>query len=451
MFQGTIPASARAILLEAVQNWPKKPIQVLCSGNLTVERSLVSLGREVSGNDVTLYSCALGNAAVGREMRCDVKPEYQERWGWLTEYVKDRDPIRVAATVMLVSQFASSVTRPDNAYFRRLAEGSQHQWPSIFDGTVRRLTKGLPKLKGFHVGGALELLPTLPDDVGVISFPPFWKGGYETMWKSLHALFDWDAPDYAMLTDELKEQMVQMAMSHERWTIALHYRKPELEKYLFGSTLTSVRGMPIFFYGSGVTTRISMPHQKLEPLAIPRLGADEDFYGKLRVVQITAGQFSLLRSEYLNPAIAPAAPQVAFAVLVGKKLVGAFAFTGHQFIGADAIRRQIGPFVYLLSDFPIRPTKYDRLAKLVLYAMASREVQDFMETHLQRRVKAVLTTAFTNKPVSMKYRGMLSLLSRKEPEDGSFKYALNYWREMGEWTLQEGFKEWHEKHVSVQK
>ena len=80
----------------------------------------------------------------------------------------------------------------------------------------------------------------------------------------------------------------------------------------------------------------------------------------------------------------------------------------------------------------------------------------------KRRVRGIVTTAFTKRPVSMKYRGMFELLNRKENDlakqawakdiDAATNsyyaqpYELNYGSAMGRWTLAEGMAEWKRKH-----
>ena len=107
--------------------------------------------------------------------------------------------------------------------------------------------------------------------------------------------------------------------------------------------------------------------------------------------------------------------------------------------------------IYLLSDFPVAGTDYPRLSKLVLYAALSKEAQALAQRSLSRRVKHAVTTAFTDNPVSMKYRGLFELIGRKELPRGSdpvkdHRYMLNYAAAMGAWTLDEGLAEWKAKH-----
>ena len=118
--------------------------------------------------------------------------------------------------------------------------------------------------------------------------------------------------------------------------------------------------------------------------------------------------------------------------------------------------------MYLLSDFPIAPTKYKRLAKLVLYAALSRESKMLAERLTNHRICSLVTTAFSKNPVSMKYRGLFRLLNKKElpgVEDGETDmskiyynqgYQLNYGAAMGEWTLADGLAMWKKKHSQTE-
>ena len=67
----------------------------------------------------------------------------------------------------------------------------------------------------------------------------------------------------------------------------------------------------------------------------------------------------------------------------------------------------------------------------------------------------MLTTAFSERPVSMKYRGLFKLHSRAENQNwreadptqhDQQRYRLNYLSQAGRWTLAEGLDEWRRKH-----
>ena len=75
----------------------------------------------------------------------------------------------------------------------------------------------------------------------------------------------------------------------------------------------------------------------------------------------------------------------------------------------------------------------------------SVEAKQLVQRPLAHLVTSLSTTAFTNRPVSMKYRNLMKLGSRKPAEDGAHEFQLQYEGPMGEWTLQEGLKMWSDR------
>jgi hypothetical protein len=104
---------------------------------------------------------------------------------------------------------------------------------------------------------------------------------------------------------------------------------------------------------------------------------------------------------------------------------------------------QPGPMLYLMCDLAV-PHREKRLAKLVLTLLLSREVKELVDRRWMERFRYVITTAFSDHPVSMKYRGLFKLHKRTEQEGG---FALNYYAPFGEHSLAEGLEFWRNKHA----
>ena len=179
---------------------------------------------------------------------------------------------------------------------------------------------------------------------------------------------------------------------------------------------------------------------------VARLGKDDDIGNEIKLIKLSSQHFHMLRSQYMNPYIKPGQETASYGVLVDNKLVGVFAFSASPSF-ANWDKHIETPTMYLLSDFPVGPSKYKRLAKLVLYAALSKESKLLAESLTNKRVRSLTTTAFSKRPVSMKYRGLFKLLSKKETNkasddepDMSKRYysqgfELNYGAIMGQWTL----------------
>lgn len=284
-----------------------------------------------------------------------------------------------------------------------------------------------------------------PQEQGFISFPPFYAGDYEGMFKNLEKLFLWKKPEYQIFNEERLGQLVRKTTSKAYWLFGTRFNLPDLSRHLVGKVRTTNRGVTFYVYSSHNEKVLVMPNQETEQCMIPRLQCDEDIGDVMSIRILTSGEFSSLRSQYMNRNIKPGMPTIILGVLVDNKLIGCFAFSMAP-TQANWNSHIIGPHAYLLSDFPVSPSKYKRLAKLVLYAALSKESKLIAERSANKRQNSVVTTAFSMNPESMKYRGLFDKLNCAEEEGDYYRYKMNYGSLLGRWTLLEGLNEWKAKH-----
>jgi hypothetical protein len=302
-------------------------------------------------------------------------------------------------------------------------------------------TEALPlKLESFYCGDVLDYMENVPDDEGAICFPPFFAGDYEKMFDALDQLFDWDKPIYEFINEERKNRLFELIKAKKHWIIGLNYIEEGFEDYLVGMTKTTNRGTPIYIFSDTAKRRVVVPRQSIETVKIPRLNVGEDIGEKVSLVKLTTSQFQSLRSQYMNIDIVPGSPLLSFGVLVDGKLIGVFALSKPNNV-MHMPNKFMKPYIYLLSDFPVAPTGYKHLAKLVLYIARSKEVKLIAEQALSSRVNSLVTTAFSHKAVSMKYRNIFELVGRLEGKNGE-KNKLNYASTLGLWSMQEGLEKW---------
>lgn len=261
-------------------------------------------------------------------------------------------------------------------------------------------------------------------------------GGYETMWKPLDQHFEWAEPDYDILDEKGIHDTLELIMDRDHWILASNHRRPEWEERLVGVVQTSPRRRPNYVYASTEKTRIVKPRTVLEPVKVPRLGKGDRIGETLKLAPLTLPQFNMLRAQYLNPKIRTAAPSASFAVLSEGRIIGAIAVLPGKFDPDE---------IYLMSDFAVASSDYPKLSKLVVMAACSKELQHLMQNAMSRPIRKVATTAFTQKPVSMKYRSILSLSKRSDSADPDFAFELQYGGEVGRWTLTEAVAIWKEK------
>jgi hypothetical protein len=441
VFQGTVPPPIRSTISEIVDGWGVTDLWGACAGHFSIQRALP--GYVHHGNDVSLYTSALGWWAVGEsESRLALKREASSELGWLRRSLKTAEG--AAATVMLATNFFGSVGR-DNSFHQRLVAGYRDQWSRLHADTVRKMRAGGFQLASYDCVDVREwLAETVPKDGAVVSFPPFWASGYEKLFAPLEKHLDWPKPTYDVLTDDGKNDLIAAMIDRPNWILVLHRDWEGLEGHKVGYVKLTPRAMPIVLYASNTKVRrTAIPVSKTERVTAKRLGPATVLTGKERIAlaKLTPGQFSTLRSQHLDPRIAPAAPQTALAVMLDGQIAGCLAFNPPD-------GRFDAHTVYMLSDFPMAPTRYARLAALIARCAQSQEVQLLLERSLSRRITTIATTAFTDNKVSMKYRSAgLKLTKRSEGRD-EHAYQLQYEAEAGRFTLTDAYTAWYRQHAN---
>src|SRR5262249_17025259 len=230
-------------------------------------------------------------------------------------------------------------------------------------------------------------------------FPPTYKGGYERLYKKIDEVFSWEGCEYEEFNEERFATFQKLITEREDWLTLRDYRVESLEPFLKGIVQTGVRSKPVYVYGATGKSPLALPRKKTEPLLIPRFSPQDEITenSTLSLAPITQPQMNLLRSEYLAQGIVPAPALFNLGVLVDGKLFGALGFARPQFGGYDT---------YMMTDFAIRPLGYKKASKLVIAASLSNELKEIAQERLSSRVQTIMTTAFTTKADSMKYRGL---------------------------------------------
>ena len=151
---------------------------------------------------------------------------------------------------------------------------------------------------------------------------------------------------------------------------------------------------------------------------------------KVEIIAASSGMMNFLKDIYLAKGIAHVSGLTNFLVLIDGCLAGGFIYARDKFGGEQ---------IYLLSDFALSPKS--RVSKLIAILATSATVIQRLEVKLVQRIAAVNTTAFTDKPVSMKYRGIFDLTGRSPGK-------LNYASKIREQNPGEIYREWYGRFVA---
>jgi hypothetical protein len=449
LFNGTIPGEMRSIVAQHAAGWPAdQPVYVGCSGNLTIERVIHSLGRDqpIHGNDITAYSCALGWHFAGQPLPFAVRDESRQHLDWLDEYLDGG--AGTLAVLMLGTRFLQFVGR-DGTYYERMCAAFRDQFTRMHDKTRAKIEAATLHLAGFYAGDVRDYLREAPVDAPVVLFPPFYGSrDYESMFAALDKHFVWPTPEYRDLDEDGKDEIIAQIIDRPHWMIGLHTERDgtnpgavDLTRFRRGRVQTTNRGVPITVYSSGGSARVVSPRQPVDPVRMRKIGPGDTVTGPLRLHPLTGGEFAALRSQFMSRTIRPGQPLLAIGVSAGGALIGAFAYLPGKYDPSE---------VYLMSDFPVSWSRYPRLSKLVVLAALSAEAQHLAQRTVSKRLTRIATTAFSNNPQSAKYgRGVPGLRLDKRSEgdtDGVHRYQLQYVGDFGAWTLAEALELWQTKH-----
>lgn len=434
MFNGTIPPDARGMISQLGAMWrDRDDAWVVCSGNFTLERILRADGFKAHGNDVSVYSVPLGRWLTGQPAGLKLKQETQESHPWIGRYMDDG--VGTVATVMMGTQFFKHLGKK-GLYFEHEVELYRKQWDRLVPQTIERLSTMEFRLDSFYAGDVVDFVKQVPKDDPLLMFPPFWAGGYEKLFKPLNEVFDWEPPEYRVFDEDEIDDFMAEVTNRPRWWFAAEHELPQYEEHLKGSIQLNAKSEPVMVYASDGPVRLVKGQQRILPVTIPRMGPG-DRVTSLSIKKLKSGEFESLRLMYLNKQIAVSANAdvTPFAVLCDGKLAGVFAFGA--WMGVNTL--------FLMTDFAVSGTDYPRLSKLVVMAAMSQEAKDSIEQGWSRKCRVLQTTVFSQRPVSMKYRGLWDRTADEPVKDGAFAHKLTYKTAAGQWTLDEALAMWQEK------
>ena len=446
MFVGVVHANARKVIASCIELLPARA-HVICSGNFTLEATLRLNGYKgaLTGSDVSLYTCSLGAYFAGSEIPLRMNLDGFPDLAPLADCLGDQEG-RAAAVALALDVVA--VYRRRSEFQRRMFRHYQRRMAELADKTIARLRRRreLLRLDAFHARDGWERAVEIPAGDGdvVLTFPPTYSGGYERLYRDLDALFTWEAPRYRPLTTGA-EFAARVAQRPGPWIIGTEKRDGDVDAVLGQPFAVAPRDtqVRIHLYTNleGVAPKVVRRTVNAAPPPWPRLEDGDEIRpdSALTVHRVSSPQANWIRQVYASVEVGQASAQYSYAAAVDGRCVGILLFQEPTF--GMRIEGAVREFetIYMMADIAVASERYPRLSKLLLMAALSRELRHDLEARCVREIAYCVTTAFSRRPVSMKYRGIFKLLSRKEQGD---TFVLNYYARTGQWTLAEAMRSW---------
>ena len=427
-FIGSINAETRRWLGNNGPAFDGRQVWVGCSGAFTVEQILSRYAPKarIWGNDVSLYSSALGACLAGQDFNLSVR---EEKFAWLEPYLIDVEA--KAATVMVLFE-ALKFEKANNLFKQRHWSHYLNNFQDFHQATVAKLRerKKEVRLEGYTTKDIYDLLEELPQDAVIIAFLPTYAGGYERMFRRLEEIFDWDRPAYGLIDEDRKKRILTKMTARDY----LYLDDREWKGLPLVAAVRKARMKPVYVYSNMTALRRGVMKQQRHAEFVPfaRLGGGDEIGpdSQLTLTPTTNRVVNYYRDVYLSKGVGvPADGEVPLVAAVDGKVFGFLIYS----------RMQGGGDVYLLADFVVNSERYRRLAKLLLLMTQTREVRRLLEEKFLLELPTCRTMVFTDKPVSMKYRGLYKL-ARRDPG------KLVYETDMGILDLSEVIPLWLKKY-----
>jgi hypothetical protein len=402
VFTGAIPVEFLSQIVDAVPFDEWRTVYVCCSGSFRPEAALRKRypALEIIGNDVSLLSVVIGELAQGRP----VEFRFKDRLELLEGMLVGAEPIDRAAAVLVAHEAATY--RGVNAHARAMFWHYLQNFPKFLAAARKTITHLIQELgsNGFFAGDfQTHAEHAIAAGAGILAFPPTYAAGYERIYEFLHDNVEWSAPAYQIWQPEgLRDWIATLDRAQAHYCVigdqrfddlapAIRYDSASGRKTIYAYTdrsAASLRGKP--------AKATPFDYRAVDPNT---LRAD----ASVSIVQADSGHLTFLKNRYLAKGIKHTTGQLNFLVMLDGLLAGAFIYS----------RSTVNPEheLYLLSDFAVSTER--RLSKLIAALATSRLVVDVARKRFFCDIESIKTTAFTDRPVSMKYRGVFTLESRK--------------------------------------
>lgn len=430
MFVGAIP---RECVEQAFQIMPMDKIQrafVCCSGSFRFEQAISKFHPhvEIHSNDVSLMTTTLARAAMGEEE--DFR--FVNDLAWMEEHITDLHD-RAAAMAVALKMCHFRGKNPHAIAHREEYRANGAQYIAKAREKVVPYLEAL-KISSFYKGDFRDHAErAISEDATVFAWPPLFKGDYEKFYSTIHNNVEWKEPaqyepfnprDLPVWIKRLEETGASYCVCSDHdlrddglMPVAKFWAGRSKKIYLYSSEKekTSLRHTPgksiPFEYTIVDTTKLS---EKTEVTVVP----------------IDSNHMNFIKDKYQLPGLVHTDGLMKFLVFLDGQLAGGFVYTFAKFGDRSTT-------IYLLSDFSV--TRQRKISKLIAMLATGQESVQRFDLRFVQRTKELVTTAFTKRPVSMKYRSIFKLKNRKEG-------LLNYGSEVRRVSNQEIYRDWWKRY-----
>lgn len=442
MFIGAIRSQTRPVLAEYAKTI-ESPVAIIGAGNFTVPAIFRHAGYtgEIVACDVSLYASALGAYLTGRNITAREKDDCPDH---LRGFLKTGDPGDLVASILLLFDLRE-VWKCTCQYHQRVIDQYRLHWDDLIKKTNEKLQAYKDQIYPitYQARDGFQLLRELDHTYTILAFPPTYRRGYEKLERLYGSIVEWEQPEFEEMTDTTLG-LYELIRGFDDYIVLLEKDLPEVYEIIGepSSVVHIGRNTKNYIIRKKKDTKFlikneaqSSPIGSVWPANRPITGDEA-----LSLVLLNTKQSVRMNEIYMSAAVdyTTQGASLSLAYLLEGMIIGKsdFCRSSHRW-GLPDEREMI----YLMADLAV---PYDgKLAKMILMALLSSDIHDILRQRHIEDYGWVGTTAFSRKPVSMKYRGIFKLHKRSETDGG---YSLNYYAPFGDYRLSDVVGLWKKKH-----
>ena len=427
MFVGSLPKQVAQQVVSHVDFSEWNGVNVCCSGSFRIEQSIrnISSTIPINSNDVSLITSIVGLARTGRSTSFEFKNDLD----YLNAYLNNEPETQLALIgfVLLVSKYKS-----DNQYCNARREFLLREIDTFIANNKERAKKYLEQINinSFFMGDFIKHIESAKEnDNGVMIFAPTYKGGYERIYKVINENVNWkDEPNYEIYDPRTTHQLIEQLFDDK---MPFCFFSDQQYGDIKPTMMYMGNNKPIYIYANEKKTSLRRENKKFRPFKYNAVDTKKlSDKSKVNITPATSEAMNFLKDIYLAKGINHKNGMFNVLFYVDDMLIGGAIYSLPQF--GDKIRS-----IYILIDFSL--SRERKLSKLVAMLATSKLVIDHINKKYFINIQTIKTTAFTDKPVSMKYRGIFKLDAKK---DG----FLNYSSDVRSGSPDEIYQEWLKKY-----
>jgi hypothetical protein len=419
MFVGTTPPEVRLLLNEILSKRKGQNVYIGCSGNFTVDKIAAFHGCKVHSNDVSLYSRTVADILLGRDHEVKVNDPLFE--GVFSQWQESRYKNLIQILYIIkISGFRAQKNDYQKTFFKYYIDQANEFHTQTVEKFERTQSLNF-KIADFFYGDFVDHIKEKQGKGIGILFPPTYKGGYEKLFQFIDETFSYEPAPYKLFDPKGAGTLFQGMLEGDENIIYSDREFPNLSEYVIAKVRLGKSRHDIFIYSSvDRDTKFYLEKQVTKPVKpYPMMPYDFKFtpdtklsvrFGKADEVNYYKGFFMAAKVDY------SLGGDLGLLFFADDKLFGFACFS--KFLST-----QQSAFIH--SDFVVSASE-KQLSKLVIMLLLSKEVREELVDGYKNYFDKVKTTVYTDKPVSMKYRGVLKLERRDKGKliyEGEFKNA----------------------------